>query len=319
MIPLLVVCGPTASGKTALAASLAAALGGEVIGADSMQVYKGCDIATAKPTEAEMRGAPHHLIDFLDPRESFSVADYVRLAKPVIRDIANRSRLPILCGGTGLYISSLVDNIAFEAIEVSDIVRENLKRLAREKGAEYLHARLKEIDPPMAEKLHANNLGRVIRALEAYEATGERMSALQERARQASSEYDALMLGITYRSRERLYERVNQRIDGMLARGLLEEAKAALENGPQNESTFAQAIGYKEFRLYFEGLEDLSAAVERLKRSTRRYAKRQLTWFRRERRVIWLYRDDYGDDNGLLQAALETIGDSKWESSPKKS
>jgi tRNA dimethylallyltransferase len=316
MIPLLVVCGPTASGKTALAAALANALGGEVIGADSMQIYKGYDIATAKPTDAEMLGVPHHLIGFIDPRESFSVADYVRLAKPVTRDIANRGSLPVLCGGTGLYISSFVDNIAFEAIEVSESVRENLKQLAREKGAEHLFAMLKEKDPALAEKLHPNNLGRVIRALEVFEATGERMSALQERARQQLSEYDALMLGITFRSREKLYERVNLRIDGMLERGLLEEAKAALAHGGD---TFSQAIGYKEFKLYFEGLERLSEAVERLKRSTRRYAKRQLTWFRREKRVIWLYRDDYGDDNGLLQAALETIGDSRWESSPKKS
>jgi tRNA dimethylallyltransferase len=316
MIPLLVVCGPTASGKTALAASLAKALGGEVIGADSMQIYKGYDIATAKPTEAETRGVPHHLIGFLDPRESFSVADYVRLAKPVIREVASRGRLPVLCGGTGLYISSLVDNIAFETIEVSESIRENLKQLAREKGAAHLFAMLEKTDPALAEKLHPNNLGRVIRALEVYEATGERMSALQERARQHPSEYDARMLGLTYRDRESLYGRVNQRIDGMLGRGLLEEAKAALAYGGD---TFSQAIGFKEFELYFAGAESLPEAVERLKRGTRRYAKRQLTWFRRDKRVNWLYRDDYGDDDGLLEAALETIGDSRWASLPKKS
>jgi tRNA dimethylallyltransferase len=316
MIPLLVVCGPTASGKTGLAASLAEKLGGEVIGADSMQIYRGYDIATAKPAKAEMRGVPHYLIDFQDPGESFSVADYVRMAKPVIRDIAARGHLPVLCGGTGLYISSLVDNIAFEAIEVAEDIRENLKQLAREKGAEHLFGMLMDIDPALAEKLHPNNLGRVIRALEVFKATGERMSALQERARQTPAEYGLRMIGLTYRNRESLYGRINARIDDMLANGLLEEAKAALQNGGD---TFSQAIGYKEFKPYFEGAESLTEAVERLKQSTRRYAKRQLTWFRRDRRVFWLYRDDYGDDTGLLAAALEYLGDSKWESSPKKS
>jgi tRNA dimethylallyltransferase len=319
MTPLLVICGPTASGKTGLAVSLATALGGEVIGADSMQIYKGYDIATAKPTEAEKRGIPHHLIDFLDPCECFSAADYVRLAKPVIRDIASRGRLPVLCGGTGLYISSLVDNIAFETIQTGDgRIREELKQLAREKGPEHLFERLREVDPASAEKLHPNNLGRVIRALEVYMATGERMSVLRERARQ-TPEYNARMLGITYRSRESLYERINARIDDMLARGLLEEARAALLNGPQNSNTtVSQAIGYKEFGLYFEGAQSLPDAVERLKRSTRRYAKRQLTWFRRDERVFWLYRDDYLDDTSLLKAALDAAGDLKWENSPKE-
>jgi tRNA dimethylallyltransferase len=315
MIPLLVVCGPTASGKTGLAVSLSESLIVEVIGADSMKIYKGYDIATAKPTEAEKRGVPHHLIDFLDPGENFSVADYVKLAKPVIRDIASRGRLPILCGGTGLYISSLVDSIAFEAIEVSDDIREGLKQQAREKGAEHLFTRLKEIDPALAEKLHPNNLGRVIRALEVFEATGERMSVLQERARQAPAEYDVRMVGLMYRNRESLYGRINIRIDDMLSRGLLEEAKTALE---QCGDTFSQAIGFKEFKPYFEGEESLSDAVERLKQSTRRYAKRQLTWFRRDKRVFWLNRDDYEDEHGLLTKALEYLGDSKWESLPKK-
>jgi tRNA dimethylallyltransferase len=197
-----------------------------------------------------------------------------------------------------------------------DNLRESLKQQAREKGAEHLFARLIEIDPALAKKLHPNNLGRVIRALEVYEATGERMSVLQERARQAPAEYDMRMVGLTYRNRESLYGRINARIDDMLARGLVEEARDALEDGGD---TFSQAIGLKEFKAYFEGVENLSDAVERLKQSTRRYAKRQLTWFRRDKRVFWLCRDDYEDEHGLLKAALEYLGDSKWESSPKKS
>ena len=317
MTPLIVVCGPTAGGKTALAVSLAERLGGEVIGADSMQIYKGMDIATAKPAEAEKRGVPHHLINILGPAESFSVADYVKLAKPVVSDISGRGKLPILCGGTGLYISSLIDNIAFEEIESSGQIRESLKRLAREKGAEYLFAKLEEADPALAAKLHPNNLSRVIRALEIFEATGERMSVLQEKARQTPKEYAVRVIGLTYRDREKLYDRVNNRVDDMLERGLLDEAKSALEMS--GAATSSQAIGIKELKPYFAGLEPLEDAVERLKRSTRRYAKRQLTWFRRDERVFWLYKDDFVDDAGLLQAALEYLGDSKWEDSPRKS
>ncbi len=310
-IPLLVVCGPTATGKTELAVSLAERLDGEVIGADSMQIYKGFDIAVAMPSKEEKRGVPHHMQGFLKPCEAFSVADYTHMAKETIIEVANRGKLPVLCGGTGLYISSLADDIRFEKIETDCEVREKLKRLADEKGAEYLHGLLRNADPELAQKLHPNNVGRVIRALEVFETTGERMSELQKRARHGESAYDLCMAGLAFKNRELLYEKINRRVDGMMERGLLNEAEAALKDPKMK--TAAQAIGFKEFERYFCGEEKLEDAVERLKQSTRRYAKRQMTWFRRDKRIIWFNVDDYDGGSGLLDAVLKHIGDVQWQ------
>lgn len=305
-IKLLVICGPTASGKTSLSIDIAKRFNGEIIGADSMQIYKGMNIGTAKPTNAEMSGIPHHLIDFLKPDETFSVAAYVSLAKKCITEITTKRRLPIICGGTGLYISSLIDNIGFEEVESDPIFRENLKELAEKKGAVYLHKQLIDCDPELAEKLHPNNLGRVIRALEVYEITGITMTEIQKKSRERPSEYDLCMLGIGYKDREKLYERINLRVDSMLECGLIDEAEALFKAG--FGGTAAQAIGYKELQRYFAGEESLEEAAENIKRETRRYAKRQMTWLRRDERVKWLYFDEIGGYDGLLEQAVNITG-----------
>lgn len=301
-IKLLVICGPTASGKTSLSIDLAKCLSGEIVGADSMQIYKGMDIGTAKPTETEMQGIPHHLIDFLELGEDFSVAAYVALAKKCIAEITARGRLPVVCGGTGLYISSLVDNISFDEVKSDPKLRESLKRLADENGAKYLHKRLESIDPELAGKLHPNNLGRVIRAIEVYELTGVTMSETQKRSRQNPSEYDLLILGITYNDRQKLYDRINLRVDMMLQSGLIDEANALFDAG--FEGTASQAIGYKELRNYFAGKESLEEAAENIKRETRRYAKRQMTWLKRDKRIKWLQADSFGGYANLLEEAI---------------
>lgn len=298
---LLVICGPTASGKTGLSIDLAKRFGGEIIGADSMQIYKGMDIGAAKPSKEEMRGITHHLVDFLEPDEDFSVAAYVTLAKKHIAGIAAKGCLPIVCGGTGLYISSLVDNISFEEIKSDPQLRESLKKLADERGAEYLHKRLEDCDPELAEKLHPNNLGRVIRALEVFELTGTTMTEMQKKSRQSPSDYDLCMLGICYDDREKLYERINLRVDLMLQNGLIYEAKALFDAG--FGGTAAQAIGYKELQKYFSGTESLEEAAESIKRETRRYAKRQMTWLRRDGRIKWLHADVCGGYADLLAEA----------------
>ncbi len=304
-IPLLVVTGPTASGKTQLAIDLAKHFDGEIVGADSMQIYKYMNIGTAKPTYAEMQGIPHYLIDFLEPLESFSVAQYVTLAKQTIDHIRARSKLPVLAGGTGLYISSLLNNISFEDIESDAELREELKQMAEEKGAEYLHEQLKTCDPSLAEKLHPNNLGRIIRGIEVFKITGKTMTELQEKSRETPSNYDACVLGLCYRDREKLYSRINLRVDKMFEQGLLEEAKKLLDDGLIG--TASQAIGYKELARYFAGEESLIEAKESIKQETRRYAKRQMTWLRRDTRVKWLYVDEYSDYSKLHESSVKLI------------
>ncbi len=307
--PLLVVGGPTASGKTRLAVDLAKALNGEIVCADSMQVYRGMEIGTAAPTPEEQQGIPHHLFGILSPEESFSVARYVELATQVIEEIHSRGKLPILCGGTGLYISALTDNIRFdEAIPENPALRQDLRKLAAEKGNEHLWSMLQEVDPPLAQKLHPNNLGRIIRALEVYRASGCPMSEWQRRAKQGECPYRLCFLALCYRDRQTLYRRINMRVDQMLQQGLLEEVKALLDKGYQ--STAMQAIGYKEMAGYLAGEQSLEEAVETLQRQTRRYAKRQLTWLRRDERIHWLEADAFDSYESLLQAALDTVKES---------
>ncbi|MFA9381093.1 MAG: tRNA (adenosine(37)-N6)-dimethylallyltransferase MiaA [Acetanaerobacterium sp.] len=299
--PLVVIVGPTASGKTALALSLARRMDGEIVSADSMQVYKGMDIQTAKPTPTELAEVPHHLIGVLKPHESFSVAKFQSLARSAIADIAARGRLPFLVGGTGLYVSAVVDNTDFGEIQIDPAVRARLVREAEEQGGETLLARLEALDPAIACRLHPNNTGRIIRALEVVESTGRTLSDYQEASRLAPPPYRVRMLGVTFRDRALLYERVNKRVDEMLQNGLLDEVRELLH--VPLSPTARQAIGCKELRGYLDGTLPLAEAVENLKRQTRRYAKRQLTWFRRDERVRWLYHED-GD---VVKQALERL------------
>lgn len=288
-IPVVAVVGPTASGKTALAVEIALHAGGEVISADSMQVYRGMDIATAKPTEEEKKGVPHHLIDFLDIRTPFSVADYAALAHEAIRGVWERGKLPILAGGTGLYVDAVLEDLRFTEIKSDGKLREELAEFAAEKGPSALLEMLRGIDPETAETLHENNQGRIIRAIEVYRLTGIPMSEHRRRSR-GESRYSALKIGLNYRERPILYDRIDRRVEEMLTNGLLEEAgRFRREYGCY---TSAQAIGYKELAGYFEGTLSLDEAVENLKRETRRYAKRQLTWFRREDDIHWFYPDE---------------------------
>ncbi len=288
-IPVIAVVGPTASGKTALAVEIAGRYDGEIISADSMQIYREMAIATAKPSMEERKGIPHHLMDFLDPGESFSVARYAELAHEIIGQVSARGKLPILAGGTGLYVDSVLNDIRFAEMKSDPALREELTRIAAEKGPAALLEILREFDPESARTLHENNLGRVIRAIEVYRLTGVPMSEQQRRSRSVPSRYRALKIGINYRSRQMLYDRIDRRVDQMLEQGLLEETKRVIS---MNLATSAQAIGYKELAGYLDGKISLEEAVENLKRETRRYAKRQLTWFRRDGQVQWFYPDE---------------------------
>lgn len=303
-IPLLVVCGPTASGKTKLAVDLARRFHGEVVSADSMQIYRHMDIGTAKPSQEEMAGIPHHLLDIAEPDKEFSLVCWLELARRAISGITARGALPVLAGGTGLYIHSLVDNIQFADIRSDPVLRENLEREARKRGARHMWDRLNACDPLLAAKLHPNNLGRIIRALEVYELTGETMSALQARSRAEPSPYAPCMLGLGFRDRERLYERIDRRVDLMLEQGL--EAEARNLYGHNLSKTAVQAIGYKELFAYFAGETTREEAVELIKLRSRRYAKRQLTWLRGDTRIRWLYNEDYAE--GLHAEAERLAG-----------
>lgn len=311
--PLLVVIGPTAVGKTEVLLELAPRLDGEVISADSMQVYRGLDVGTAKPTPEERRRVPHHLIDLLEPGERFTVARYQRLARQAIADVQGRGRLPILSGGTGLYVQAVLEPLLFEDAGEDLALRERLMREARELGPEALHRRLAAVDPQAAARLAPGDLRRVVRALEVYERTGQPISRLQAAARQASPPaYRTLKLGLT-RPRPSLYARIDARVDRQLAGGLLEEARYLLElersrgTGRSGERTAYQALGYKELFPYLEGRESLADAAARLKRATRRYAKRQLTWFRRDREIVWVDLEPYPSAEAAARALEELV------------
>lgn len=303
--PLIAIVGPTASGKTSLAVAVCKALGGEAVSCDSMQIYEGMDIATAKPTAEEMQGVPHHLIGFAKPDEIFSVAKYCESAKAAIEDIASRGKRAVLVGGTGLYYSSLVDNIEFLPEETDFEYREMLRKRAEAEGAQALLDELSAIDPEAAARLHPNNLGRVIRALEIYHTTGKTITDQNEQSRSEESPFETVAICLDARNRQVLYDRINMRVDIMLQNGLVEEARAFFEN-PLGR-TAKQAIGYKELNPYFEGEKSLEECVENLKMQTRRYAKRQLTWFRRDERINFIYIDDYCCFDDMLKAVLNII------------
>lgn len=279
-IPIAVVGGATASGKTGLAVELALALGGEVVSADSMQIYKYMDIGSAKPGIEEMRGVPHHMLDVVLPTQNFSVAEYAAAAHECIAGIASRGHLPIVCGGTGLYIESLIRDVDFGEQDTDEALRAELFEYAAENGNGALHDILAQCDPEAAAAIHENNVKRVVRAVEFFRTTGEKISVHQRMTRQKQSRYTYVLIGIDH-DRGALYERINKRVDIMLETGLVTEVERLLGMGVKRENTSMQAIGYKEIAAYLYGECTLDEATEAVKLGSRRYAKRQLTWFRR--------------------------------------
>lgn len=298
-IPVLAVVGPTASGKTALAVELAKRLGGEIVSADSMQIYKGMDIASAKPTEAEKQGIPHHMMDFLPPETPYSVAEYVKAARACILEIYKRQKLPILVGGTGLYIDSLLTGTQFIETETDFDLRARLETEFDALGGEKMLEKLAAFDRDTAARLHPNNRKRIIRAFEVYTLTGKTMTEALAASREKPSPFTPCYIGIAYENREILYDRINRRVDIMLENGLLAEARAFFQGTPD---TAAQAIGYKELKPYLDGVFSLDEAVENLKRATRNYAKRQITWFKRNPQIHWIYADTCSKKALLAQA-----------------
>ena len=304
---IIAIAGPTASGKSALALELCKRLNGELVSFDSMQIYRGLDIGTAKPTKAEQAEVRHHLIDICDPSESFSAADFAKCAHEAIADIRSRGKRAVLCGGTGLYLDSVLGRLDFGEIESDDKLREELFRFAEENGVDALHERLREIDPSAAETIHKNNVRRVVRAIEIYLLTGKTKTE-HDRLAISNSPYDSVIIALDYADREVLYNRINSRVDAMISAGLEDEVRELYASGGLSPDTTAgQAIGYKEMLDYIRGIDTLEAAVEKIKLGTRRYAKRQLTWLRRNKSVNWLYPDKRGDFESIVGAAEKLI------------
>lgn len=302
---VIAIVGPTAVGKTALAIKLAKELDGEIISCDSMQIYKGMDIGTAKPTKEELASVPHHLIDIKEPNEEFSCADYAILAKSCIEDIVSRGKTPIFCGGTGLYLDSVIEIGSFSSTFKDENYRAYLEKLAEEKGNEHIHNMLKEIDPKSAEEIHPNNLKRVIRAIEIYHSSGVTKSEWDEKSKEQKPPYHATVLFLSCKDRELLKKRIDTRVDMMMAEGLFDEAFDLYNRGMLNEEyTSFGAIGYKELLPFFKNLDTLESCIERLKISTRQYAKRQLTWFSRKEN----YHTIYVDEVDPFTEAMKIIG-----------
>lgn len=280
MNKVIVIAGPTATGKTALSVRIAKELGGEIVSADSIQIYKKLDIGSAKPSLEEREGIPHYLMDFVEADGAYSVADYVRDAKEKIADILSRGKLPIVVGGTGLYISSLVDNVEFSDSDQDMSVRARLQEELAQIGAEAMHARLKDVDPKSAEAIHPNNTKRVIRALEIFETTGKTRTAYEAESKLTKSPYDFCLIALSC-DRELLYERINRRVDIMAEQGLFDEVKGLLAEGISPDAQSMQGIGYKEAVMAVNGEISKEESIELIKKNSRNYAKRQLTWFKR--------------------------------------
>jgi tRNA dimethylallyltransferase len=286
-LPLVVICGPTATGKTDTAVQIAEIMRGEIVSADSMLVYCGMDIGTAKPTAAQMRGIPHYLIDIIEPDQEYNAALFQVQARAVIADIKKRRKLPLLVGGTGLYIRAVIDNYDFSSISGSELYRKELQNEAADHGSALLHQRLQEIDPGAAAKFHPNDTRRIIRALEVYKLTGRPISSFHKIDQPGRPIYDLLMFGLTS-DREILYQRIEQRVDQMIKSGLVEEVQGLLSRGFSPGLSSMRGLGYKEIAEHLAGRLPLDQAVDILKRNTRRFAKRQMTWFRRDKRIRWL-------------------------------
>lgn len=309
-IPVAAVVGPTATGKTRLAVEIALRFGGEVVSADSMQIYRGLTIGTAVPSPEETRGVPHHMIGCVDPAQPFSVADYVAAASQCIREIRGRGRLPVVAGGTGLYVRSLLGGVEFGPQGRDEALRRDLRERAENEGPGVLVEELRSFDPQSAERIDPRNLPRLIRAIEVYRVTGMTMTEQNERSRSAPAPYDVCMIGLAYRDRAKLYSAIDRRVEKMMDCGLPEEAKRVL--GLPEGCTARQAIGYKEFAPYFRGECTLDRAAETVRRESRRYAKRQLTWFRRDGEIRWLFVDEFSSFEDLCGRALAWVKEKGW-------
>ena len=305
--PLIVLTGPTAIGKTSLSISLAKAVNGEIISADSMQVYKHMDIGSAKIRPEEMKGVPHYLVDVLEPEEEFHIVKFQQMAKAAMEEIYGKGKIPILVGGTGFYIQAVTRDIDFTEAKQEDAYRSELEALAEEKGAEYLHEMLQKVDPASAESIHAHNVKRVIRALEFYHQNGTPISAHNEEQKAQESPYN-LAYFVLNGPREILYDRIDRRVDQMLEEGLVKEVENLKEMGCHRGMVSMQGLGYKEILACLEGEYPLEEAVRILKRDTRHFAKRQLTWFRREKDVIWVNKEEFNwNEENILEYMLSVL------------
>lgn len=304
--PMVILTGPTAVGKTALSIRLAKEINGAVISADSMQVYRHMDIGSAKIRPEEMQGVKHYLIDILEPEEEFHVVRFVEEAKAALEEIYQNGQIPIIAGGTGFYIQALLYDINFDGQDCDADYRRELEQIAEEKGAEYLHQMLEEVDAESAKAIHANNTKRVIRALEFYHVSGKKISEHNETEHQKESPYNFAYFVLTD-ERERLYKRIEARVDAMMEEGLLDEVRLLKERGATKEMVSMQGLGYKEILAYLDGEISLERAVYLIKRDTRHFAKRQLTWFRRERDVIWFDKGQYAYQEDAILADMLTI------------
>lgn len=305
--PLVILTGPTAVGKTALSIKLASEIGGEIISADSMQVYRQMDIGSAKIKPEEMGGIPHHMIDILEPEEEFNVCLFEKLALEAMEQIYERGHIPVVVGGTGFYIQALLYQIDFTEEETDTAFRDKLWQLGEEKGNHYLHELLRKVDPESAEEIHENNRKRVIRALEFYENSGKPISTHNKEQRQKTSAYNSCYFVLTD-DRKKLYERIESRVDQMLSKGLVDEVRTLKERGCNASMVSMQGLGYKEILEYLDGRCSLLEAVEKIKKETRHFAKRQLTWFRREKDVIWLDKQAFAyDEDAVLSCILENL------------
>lgn len=305
--PLVILAGPTAVGKTGFSIGLAEAIGGEIISADSMQVYRGMDIGSAKIRPQEMCGIPHHLIDVLDPDEEFHVVLFQQMAKRAMEEIYSRQKIPILVGGTGFYIQAVLYDVDFAADGGDEAYRGELKRQAQANGVEYLHEKLSEVDPEYAASVHANNQKKVIRALEFFHLTGRKLSEHNAEQAEKCSPYNFAYF-VLNDERVQIYERIDRRVDQMMEEGLVEEVKSLKARGYTRDMVSMQGLGYKEILDYLDGRISLLEAVEIIKRDTRHFAKRQITWFKRERDTCWLNREKFCQNEGkMLDAALDVL------------
>lgn len=310
--PLIVIAGPTAVGKSKIAVELASVINGEVISADSMQIYKKMNIGTAKLSSEERIGSngvivPHHMIDIIEPYENFSVAEYQKMANKKIEEIYERGKQPLLVGGTGLYINSVIDDYEFEKMPQNEQFRRNLYEIAKEKGNQYLYNILEQIDIDAAKKIHVNDLKRIIRAIEYYEVTGKQISKKNIVKAKKSDYYNLAYFGLNC-SRNLLYKKINKRVDDMLNRGLLDEIKYLIEIGVPLTSNAMQGLGYKQLAMYLKGTLTYDEAVKRFKRDTRHYAKRQLTWFKKDKRIIWINLDKETSVSNVVEKIKVKIG-----------